>query len=39
VYGHEDVGVVLWVFDGVSEEPVPACRDEGVARPAKRRQR
>jgi hypothetical protein len=27
VYCHEDVGVVLWVFDGVSDEPVPACRD------------
>lgn len=27
VYGHEDVGVVLWVLDGASDEPVPACRD------------
>jgi hypothetical protein len=27
VYCHEQVGVVLWVFDGVSDGPVPACRD------------
>ncbi len=27
VYCRQDVGVVLFVFDGVSAEPVPACRD------------
>jgi hypothetical protein len=27
VYCREDVEVVLWVFDGVQDEPVPACRD------------
>jgi hypothetical protein len=27
VYCRQDVGVVLWVFDGVQDEPVPACRD------------
>jgi hypothetical protein len=26
-YCHERVGVVLLVFDGVSEQPVSACRD------------
>jgi hypothetical protein len=27
IYCREDVTVVLWVFDGVQDEPVPACRD------------